>query len=417
MLPPPTRHRHRTTTGSTAARSSSVALLAVLLPTVIAAVVAMVLTWPSGVGAVAHDAGLVDVGVTTQTARVTSTHTSSCDATIEDARPDGSVPDTVPCLHVDARITTGPRAGQDVEVTASPTITAAQVPDGTRIVVERYAATADSPETWVWSDFERSVPLGTLGMAFVLVAGLVAGWKGLRAVLGLAIAAAILWVYVLPALITGENALVAGLGASVVIMTLVVYLAHGVSWRSTTALVGTIVGLVLIAGIGLLAARASHLSYVASEEDYRLAGLIGDNGVAALRGVFLCGVVLAGLGVLNDVTITQASAVWELRAADPNAGWRSLFVGGMRIGRDHIASTIYTIAFAYAGAALPVLMLLQLYQQPVFRTVTSGVFAEEIVQTLAGSIGLILAIPLTTVLAAWVAVRRTPGPVGAAHAH
>ena len=116
----------------------------------------------------------------------------------------------------------------------------------------------------------------------------------------------------------------------------------------------------------------------------------------------MCGVVLAGLGVLNDVTITQASALWELRAADPTASRRELFAGGMRIGRDHIASTVYTIAFAYAGAALPVLLLVQVYRFPLVRTLTSGEFAEEIARTAVSSIGLALAIPITTAIGALV---------------
>ena len=127
--------------------------------------------------------------------------------------------------------------------------------------------------------------------------------------------------------------------------------------------------------------------------------------------------VLAGLGVLNDVTITQASAVWELRAADAGASWRGLFTGGMRIGRDHIASTIYTIAFAYAGASLPVLLLLQIYDLPLGQTLTSGQFAQEIVRTLAGAIGLILAIPFTTAIAATVAASQPVGALGRASAH
>jgi uncharacterized membrane protein len=116
--------------------------------------------------------------------------------------------------------------------------------------------------------------------------------------------------------------------------------------------------------------------------------------------------------VLNDVTITQASAVWELRAVSPGASRRELFAGGMRIGRDHIASTVYTIAFAYTGAALPVLLLLEIYQLPLGPTLTSGEFAEELVRTMVGSIGLVLAIPLTTAIAA----ALTPAPVGAAAA-
>ncbi|MDT0167360.1 YibE/F family protein [Actinotalea sp. AC32] len=106
------------------------------------------------------------------------------------------------------------------------------------------------------------------------------------------------------------------------------------------------------------------------------------------------------------MTITQASAVWELRASDPDAGVRDLFSRGMRIGRDHIASTVYTIAFAYAGAALPVLLLVQVYRLPLMQTIGSGEFAEEIARTLVGSIGLVLAIPLTTIIAALVVVTQ-----------
>ena len=143
--------------------------------------------------------------------------------------------------------------------------------------------------------------------------------------------------------------------------------------------------------------------------------LTGSLDADGLRGIFIAGVILAGLGVLNDVTITQASAVWELRASDPDAPWRTLFGRGMRIGRDHIASTVYTIAFAYAGAALPILMLLEVYRLPLLQTISTGEFAEEIARTLVGSIGLVLAIPLTTVIAA-VVVTAAPHRPTAEHA-
>jgi len=112
----------------------------------------------------------------------------------------------------------------------------------------------------------------------------------------------------------------------------------------------------------------------------------------------LCGIILAGLGVLNDVTVTQASAVWELRAARPDLSWRQLYTRAMRIGRDHIASTVYTIAFAYVGAALPLLMVVSLYDASLGVTLTSAEIAEEVVRSLVGSIGLVLAVPLTTLI-------------------
>ncbi len=389
----------------------AVVMGAIVVPVVLAAAVVMAATWPDASEGrrAGQDAGLIDVGVQYLDATVVSTDAETCEGSIEDALPDGTVPSRVPCLHVQARLADNGRAddGQTVEVVAPAGITATDVPAGTRIVVEHYPPVDGADEVWAWSDFDRQVPLGTLALAFVVVTAVVAGWRGLRAIVGLVVAFVVLWLYVLPGLVAGTDPLLLALVASVVVMTFVLYLAHGVSARTTTALLGTLAGLGAVTAIGTFAAWAARLQPVQSEDDYRLAGLLGDNGVAVLRGVFLCGLVFAGLGVLNDVTVTQASAVWELRAADAGATWQQLFAGGMRVGRDHIASTIYTIAFAYVGASLPVLLLLQVYDQPLGRTLTSGAFAAEIVRTLAGSIGLVLAIPLTTAIAA-LAARRTP---------
>ncbi|KQY25695.1 YibE/F family protein [Cellulomonas sp. Root485] len=410
--PPPTRRRR-----SPSASRAALVLGLVLGPLLLAAVVGMILTWPHDDGGTGQRAGLVDVGVEHVTATVTGTRTEQCESTVEDRLPDGSQPDQVPCLQVLATVTSGAQSGSDIEVWATATLTAADVPAGTRIVVQHYPAADGAPEAWAWSDFARGVPLATLALAFVLITALVAGWRGVRAIVGLVLAFVVLWQYVLPGLIAGEDAVVLALCGSAVIMAVVLYLAHGFSLRTSTALLGTLTGLLLVGALGALGADAAHLTGATTEEDYRLAALLGDNGAAALRGVFLCGVVLAGLGVLNDVTITQASAVWELRAVDPRATWRGLFTGGMRIGRDHIASTIYTIAFAYAGASLPVLLLLQIYELPLGQTLTSGQFAQEIVRTLAGAIGLILAIPFTTAIAAGVALAQAPAELRRASAH
>jgi uncharacterized membrane protein len=412
----PTRGRSRRP--RTRSRAGLLVLL-VVLPLALAAVVGIALTWPPPSSAAASTAGLVNPGMQFFRATVTGTTQSTCQGTQEDVQPDGTVPDTVPCTRADARVTEGPYAGKVVTVFPTVGTPARGVVKGSGIVVERYPATDGAAETWAFADVQREVPLATLVLAFVLVTALVAGWRGLRAIVGLALAMVLLWVYLIPGLIAGENAALITLCASVAIMTVVGYLTHGASLRTSTALLGTFVGLGLIAGIGAFATSAANLNPITGQEDYQLAALLGGNGVATLRGVFLAGVVLAGLGVLNDVTITQVSAVWELRAANPSASWQRLLAGGMRIGRDHVASTIYTIAFAYVGVSLPVLLTLQLYGLPLSRTITGGVFAEEIVRTLAGSIGLVLAIPLTTAVAAVVAVRSEPGAlrVRGGHTH
>jgi uncharacterized membrane protein len=199
--------------------------------------------------------------------------------------------------------------------------------------------------------------------------------------------------------------MVALIGSSA-IMFVVLYAAHGFSARTTTALVGTLFGLILIAVLGYAATRWAHLTGVASEEDYVLAAAAPD---LRLTSVVMCGIIVAGLGVLNDVTITQASAVWEL-ADSGHTSPRQLFVRGMRIGRDHIASTVYTIVFATAGASLSVLLLIAVYDRPLLQVLQTEQFAGEIVRALVGSIGLVLAVPLTTAIG--VAVVRASNASG-----
>jgi uncharacterized membrane protein len=145
---------------------------------------------------------------------------------------------------------------------------------------------------------------------------------------------------------------------------------------------------------------AARLTGLTSEETVQLQGY---DPTLDFSGLVLAGIVVAGLGILNDVTITQASAVWQLNEADPTMGWRRLYGRGMAVGRDHIASTVYTIVFAYAGAALPLLLLFELYGQPFWITLTSSVVAEEVIGTLVGSIALVLAVPLTTAVGAFFA--------------
>ncbi|WP_278235672.1 YibE/F family protein [Isoptericola sp. AK164] len=256
---------------------------------------------------------------------------------------------------------------------------------------------AETPVPYVFMDYEREVPLGILAVAYVLVVLLVARWRGLAALVGLAVAFAVFVGFTFPALLSGENAMGVALVTSSAVMLAVLYLAHGLTARTTVALLGTLAGLALTAGIGAWATGAAQITGASEEIAQNLPTIAP--GVD-LRGIALCGLVLAGMGVLNDVTITQASAVWELRALAPLAPRRMLFARAMRIGRDHIASTVYTIAFAYVGAALPLLLTVWLLDQTPMMTLTSGEIAEEIVRTLVGSIGLVLAIPITTAIAA-----------------
>src|SRR5699024_11880085 len=122
---------------------------------------------------------------------------------------------------------------------------------------------------------------------------------------------------------------------------------------------------------------------------------------------------VVGLGILCYFTTNQSSAFWLIKSAQPNFYPRILFAAGMRIGRDHIASTVYTIAFAYAGASLPMLMVVSLYDRSILDSVMSAEMVEEVVRILVGSVGLVLAIPITTGIA--VAVANTVAAPGEQH--
>jgi uncharacterized membrane protein len=318
------------------------------------------------------------------------------------------------CGQAMVRVDQGPDTGKVVTVPVPAEVMAAGLP--TTVVLLREPQ-SNGGVAYSLQDSDRTLPLLVLALLFALVVLAVARWRGLLALVGLGLAAVVMVTFMLPALLAGENPVLVALTASSAIMLVVLYLAHGLSVRTTTALLGTMAGLALTALIGVLAVGTTHLTGVSNDETALLRQQV--SGLSA-QDLLLCGIILAGLGVLNDVTITQSSAVWELRDAAPELSRRELFTKAMRIGRDHIASTIYTIVFAYAGAALSVLMLIVLYAQPLTFTLTSNDIAEEIVRTLASATGLVLAVPITTALATLVvpraragrpAARRTPEPV------
>ncbi|MGN5733960.1 YibE/F family protein [Arthrobacter psychrochitiniphilus] len=261
---------------------------------------------------------------------------------------------------------------------------------------------------YVFMDFVRTFPIGLLAVLYAVVVVAVARWRGLRAIVGLIGAFGVLAWFILPALAQGQPPLLVALTGSSAIMFGVLYFAHGFSARTSTALLGTLFGLGVTAGLAAWAVDAAALTGTSGEYGYQLLNMT--QGMS-LSGMILCGLVISGLGVLNDVTITQSSAVWELYELAPETSTRELFTSAMRIGRDHIASTVYTIAFAYAGSALPALLMVSLFDQELLLALTGVELAEEIVRILVGSIGLVLAIPVTTLVA--VAVVKATGRVRA----
>jgi uncharacterized membrane protein len=201
----------------------------------------------------------------------------------------------------------------------------------------------------------------------------------------------------MPALLAGEPALLTAIVGASAVMILVLVLAHGPNIRTATAMAGTGLSLLLIVGLSTAFAELAGLTGLTSDEAIYVRSLFGQ---VDLRGLLLAGIVIGALGILDDVTVTQVSTVWELRAADPAMPRNKLYAAALRVGRDHIASTVNTLLLAYAGASMPLLVIFTVSGNGFVGTVTNAVVAEEVVRTLVGSIGLIAAVPVTTALAA-----------------
>ncbi|QOR69220.1 YibE/F family protein [Ruania alkalisoli] len=375
-------HHGSVALGGREARRARRILLAITLPLLIGTLVGLVLLWPSGQSPVGSQPNPVD-------------GPNFADATVVEVT--GEVGQ-----EIRAELHDG--SGDVVPVQVAPEIYAAGIDTGDHIRVFFTASALGSGSPYVFVDFVRGTPLILLAVVYGLLVLAVARVRGLMAILGLLLSMAVVVVFLVPALMSGESPLLVTLVGASAMMFVAVYLAHGVSIRTTTALLGTFAGLAITTGLAGWATAAAELSGVGSETSIMLNAMLPGVG---LRDLLLCGIVIAGLGALNDVTITQASAVWELHAASPKDSRLRVFRRAMRIGRDHIASTVYTLAFAYVGTALPTLLIVMLYDRPLGSTLTAGEIAEEVVRTLVSSIGLVLAIPATTALAAAL-VRTAP---------
>ncbi|HEY4557559.1 MAG TPA: YibE/F family protein [Enteractinococcus sp.] len=375
-------------------RKVTIWMTCILVPLGIVLLGAMVWLWPSGTY---QELSLDDPYGTTDSFSVVSGSVSSvvggtCDGGAETGSPT-AVQEALECQT--AQVATD-RGSYEVEIPAQVSASTEVVRgDNLKILIGE-----DLAEVGVFVDFERTVPVVLLAALYALVVVVVARWRGARAIGGLILSFVVLFGFMIPALLEGGPPFWVGLIGSMLIMLVVLYFAHGVSLRTTTALLGTFIGLLLTAGLAAWASDTAYLVGLGEEYSYMLASVVPE---IRLSGIVLTGLLVAGLGVLNDVTITQSSAVWEIKAAQPNISPRNLFAAGMRIGRDHIASTVYTIAFAYAGAALPMLMVVSLYDRSIMDSILSAEMVEEVVRILVGSIGLVLAIPITTGIAVAVA--------------
>lgn len=251
--------------------------------------------------------------------------------------------------------------------------------------------------TYFITDFRRGAPLVVLAALFVAAVLWFGRLQGIRALIGLVFTFLLIVLFMIPALLEGRSPLLVAVVGALLIMLITLYLSHGFTAKTTAAVVGTSLTLLVTGALAVLFVEVANITGFSSEEA-RLANV--HLGGISLRGLLLAGIVIGGLGVLDDVTMAQSSTVFQLRKANPAAGFGELTRGALAVGRYHIAATVKTLFLAYAGASLPLLILFAGGPDGLTAVVTSEAVATEIIRTLVGSIGLIAAVPFTTALAA-----------------
>ncbi|MFD3624409.1 YibE/F family protein [Streptomyces sp. NPDC058698] len=408
-------HSHSHGPAAPVSRHLRKVIAAILIPFAAAVLIGLAVLWPGG--APAHERTGVGFDRQTQDATVTKVVEVSC----QSVNASGGVPtgDTSTaegssaqqqadgtCKKATIRVDTGDDKGRTFNEIVQPDQTR-QLEQGQEVVVA-YEPSAPEDLQYSVTDVNRRFPLTLLAGIFALAVVAVGRLRGVMALVALAVSFLVLNFFILPAILQGSNPLVVAVVGASAIMLLALYLCHGLSARTSVAVLGTLISLLLIGVLGSVFIGWAALTGNTDDNTGLIHGLYP--GID-MSGLLLAGVIIGSLGVLDDVTVTQTSAVWELHEANPSMGRRGLYRAGIRIGRDHIASVVNTLVLAYAGAALPLLLLFSIAQSGVGTVANSELVAVEIVRTLIGSIGLVASVPVTTVLAALVVSADRP-PAG-----
>ena len=391
-------HGHGGAGGSSlgpAPRRLRVLLALVVGPLVLATLAALLLMWPDG------DLEVTGPGVDVQRGTAQVQQIGEC------RRP------VAGCRAAEVELLTGPGAPGEALALLPYGDRAPEVAEGDRIVVS-YVAQAPEGEQYTFQDFDRRQPLLVLTALFALGVLLLSRWRGIGALASLAFSLVLIAVFTLPAIMQGGSPLAIAVVTASAIMVVTLYLSHGLDVRSTVAMLGTLVSLAVIGGLGWVFTRVGHFTGLVDEGSQYISSIAAQ---VDLRGLLLAGLVIGALGVLDDVTVTQTWAVWELADVDPDASARSLFVRAMRIGRSHVASTVNTLVLAYVGATLPLMLVFSALELPFGIAVSQEIVAQEVVRGLVGGLGIVAAVPVTTAIAALVAGRlahdrrtASPGP-------
>ncbi|HUK95582.1 MAG TPA: YibE/F family protein [Gaiellaceae bacterium] len=325
------------------------------------------------------------------------------------------------CFNLRVKLLDGPDKGSKTTVWVGKTTGYASFSVGDHVRVFRnppppVGYSGPNVGRYSFSDYDRRMPMAWLAAAFVVLLIVGSRLAGVRALIGLAASLGLVVFFVIPSILAGHSALAVALVGSLAVLLVTVPVSYGLGPKAIAAWLGTALSLFFAVGLAALFTALTHLTGTTSEQAVTLA--TSDSRVS-LRGLLLAGMIVGALGVLVDLTVSQASTVIALRRANRSLGFGGLFRGALGVGHDHIAATVNTLVFAYAGAALPTLLIFSVGGSSFTDAINSEVVAGEVVATLVGAIALIVSMPLTTALAAVLATRMADRRLGAdvGHAH
>lgn len=274
---------------------------------------------------------------------------------------------------------------------------------GTQVIISRQQIEPGRYE-YVLADVYRLPTLMWLAGGFLALVILVARKQGILSIIGMALSLVILAKFVVPQILMGGNPILITLAGSFIIAVVTVYLSHGFTVHSHLALLSIMATLLAVSLLSTVAVQTGYLVGLGSENAYFLQ--FGQTANINLQGLLLGGIILGTLGILDDIVIAQISVVFQLKFANKKLSFSELYHRALVVGKDHVASLTNTLVLAYTAANLPLFLLFTINQAaPTWVTLNSEVIAEEIIRTLVGSIGLVLAVPLATLCAVYVVQR------------
>jgi uncharacterized membrane protein len=359
------------------------ALVALIVPLVLATGAGLLVLWPD------ENVEVVPPGYAAQRAHGTVLDVHPCELGVRGCKA-GTV-----------ELSSGPGAPGEVEALLPFGKQAPDVEAGDRVVLA-FVEQAPRGEQYSFQDFDRGQPLLVLLVVFVVSVLLLSRWRGVGSLVSLAFTLLLLVTFTLPAIMQGGPPLAIAVVTAATVMVVTLYLSHGFSVRTSVAMVGTLMSLLVIGLLGSVFTQLGQFTGMVDEGSQYIATVARQ---VDLTGLLLAGLVIGALGVLDDVTVTQTWAVWELADADPEATRTTLFRRAMRIGRSHVASTVNTLVLAYVGATLPLLLVFSALALPFGSAVSQEIVAQEVVRGLVGGLGIVAAVPVTTAVAAVVAAR------------